>query len=1812
MSKVSGATAKTKPTVDPAEKKKAEKPKKRNEQSAARSSNPSANAQQCAPKPSGQPQPSSTGSVAPAKRNTQLQGSASGTGILSLPSKPTVSPPKVLIPQGSASGTGVVGLPTKPAGTRSAGSPPVKPGQQAHGAAPGTGRNGAPDAQGSHRPGPNAGTAAGGPPVKPGTQPRGSASGTGIVGVATKPNVPSVKQVTDLAHTMENIDKGVERLEKNAPPRDHEARKLRDDLRDATDLARRQNLSPDQRAAAERELALTRGRAREYVATHLAKAADDQVGKVLEKSLTQNDRARLVAPAVEAQRANEAVSKNHSDETTKRALETQKKYTDALRSSLNPDQRARYDAAERDRQLSQQALQTVKQENSTERAFFQLQDLKKDPTALKGIPPKQIEFTELQYAKTLHDRNTRTLALDVDRRLKAGDTSHLPALNRALDRGATLDQQIANTRGQAEQQIKEMNAVRSERPPRYTYDPKIDPKREPEKALRAELAARLLGGPSNGKSHLSLEQQFGVHTPQLAAALADGNPLSQSVYSDLFGGKDPLTGKQQAPLWKEMGISREKLRETLTERPWEVASRQLGKPLSEESYNKLQQINGPLGHLLNMGADPAKALTLQESWSAHFYGGTDPFTQEQLKPVWERWGSKSPQLLNDVLGTDAAASATLPSLIGGKDPKTGQVKKQPWGDKPELYAADNLRQAKSILGIESAHIPANAVPGDAIEPYALGLTSNAAYQQFQYQNPMGLAQSPHMRNGPEHTIEGDKRKAKLAAASVTDPLGGVGLFGLVNGGKKPPEGAAVGDASGGLSKQPPKYQAHGFYQVYPGGNQENVALVKLQRMPRFDQKQLDAHRKELIKEQTSELLKDVNKPSRFQRWRAERKAERYANGELQKLQESRFVKGMGSWTDAGGNVMVFTGKSDESRDDSRARRPAVLGVDWGRAPDGSLDSLALTGAGQLPGKSSPRWHAVGGQIQIGKDAQGDWQLTGGSPVGEIGKRRWQFYPNLTRDPDSGALSGGVTAGTGRGLIEFGLQNDVGKPREHLNPQPARRNENGLGPHQVYSDPSTSGWNAGFMVGNNGKALGAAADHTRRVETETYAELKPGTNARQAAKDLFTRLGRNGAPELTQLAPGTGISNTESTTDGQRVNAFYSLVNVSGSHGDGVETRTQLSRPTDTTWKLSRVEAGQQEFAAAIGVGGFGPGGSKWDKQQQGETFTLTGTRLPNIKDPLVPATTRAAVNDYLRGGVFPNATQLDSKIPSNQRQQYEKVRNEFVNSRTDLSRAEADQKAKEAAVRQSSDNSQARNQLTDANNRVKDANGRYLKALQNINDVARRAFEPGDKVMPGLTLDSKMTRDTDGSSTSIGPWLVHRRETTRTEVKQQDNVRESTALDRSWMFRPDLKEQLGADKPKVGDEHFTFSTHSEVRLNPIGDAPGERGVPDGLPYNVVKDVDSRGDKTALNAVGAGKNVHVNGTLSVDASAKQLRVLGASMNANKYGKDLWKSFAARTSQMSAMAQGQATQGDFVVKNPEYADNLRPNLVPVLMDETLRSAERNKVALDDKLAKTFANTDSVDKFKKLPPQQQKMFTDLVLASSSADHSPYEALAMMSTRPAPPKGASGLRGDEEFAKGVKDIVKRFDDMNFAAINPKPVDPKQPSRNPQARIYLDATSELVRFLRDQAPSTKTKDELRNQTAFQTALPQAVADQLSKGTDVLAKELTRESVRHEIPPGQRISVREWTQWRAVKEQVTTDDSPGKLAALAMKAGPVKAWSSLADRRIDVKDVFKHLGSSADDHLLRLALVNMLSPGASATQQAFLEQQRRLAAKQLG
>lgn len=1338
--------------------------------------------------------------------------------------------------------------------------------------------------------------------------------------------------------------------------------------------------------------------------------------------------------------------------------------------------------------------------------------------------------------------------------------------------------------------------------PLFGYDPDYDPKLQPDLALRAELTARLLGGPANGKPHLQPEQIERVRTDELAAALADGNPIEQSLYANLYGGHDLLTNQDLRPLWERMGISRDELRRTLVEQPWKVASYHLGREFAAEDYAKLQAIDGPLGHLLNMGVDPRTALTLQATWSANFYGGHDPVTQAQLKPVWQQWGMESPQQLQQLFENDPAAAITLAELLGGLNPATGQAAPQPWLASPEQHGAQNLQVAQDLLDLQLLSLPPKLVPAGMWQPYVLGLTAPSVNDQIRYQNPLGLAQSPHIRNGKEIRTLG-----QMGLLTTTmDALGGMGLFGLVAGGN--PLAVAPNAASGPVDPAAPqsntpftqKYQIHGFFQVFPGGEQESVWLLKVQRLPRFSEQQLQALRTHY--EQVARNYHETRTYPPGQKPTAAQINERIAQAvqnEMSRYTQSRFVKPMGSWTDAGGNVMLFLGTADETGG-NRARRPMIVGADWALATDGSLDRFGGIVGGPMLGKlapgAQPYWHGAGLQFQMGRDSNGNWVPTSiPTPTIEWGTRRYQVYPMLYLDPDTHAPNGfNIWGGTGYHLAQVGIQNDTANPDMDLNLSADPATNNGMGPNVAYSDPSAHSFTLGYMGGSGGRALGFAVDLTTQSTTKVFVPIdaRGFDAAKQGAVDLHAQLMGGNAPQWTDIPVGSAVSSTDVNSDAVRVMAFIKLFTLGAGNGSTLMSNTQVHRTGGQSWTIGRYEENQHEHSVTAGILGVGIGGRWWDGRLRGESFELTAS------GGQIDSASKEAVSRYLAEGLFPNALGLDGRFQGPQAEQYRQLRDDFIAAKTDL------ETKTQAALAETDDTvpplRPGDSKKDQAESAAEAAAGSYWTAFERLNDFCRTSLKPGDTIMPGLKLVQTAVRGTDGVSGSLLFGEFYRREAVNGEIRSENNVVSTYELSRDWWFAPEVRQGY-AGKTGQGPDGFTLSTRSEVKAHP----PAVTNKPIGLPYDIVKDIPTNAYPVMLTAAGKDKDVALTGKLSVNLSAEQIAAIGNDLNNGPGSAQLWESFATRAS--AVFAQPNDTRNNLYARAPEYIDNAPLGLnregavLSFLKDEAVLRAGRHGVQVTPDLIEKFSQTRSPEAFRQLSEGERRLFADLVLQTASGDHSPYETLAVLAVTQTTATSSPPLLGEDARSAMFEDIVRHFEGLRFYPGNidltQTWIDPArvQSHQDPNARIYMEPTAELLRFVRDEPVSDETRGIVLGQSSFEASLPERVTQLEGKTLEGL-KQRFAELAGPTGYYGEPAEINE--------PYARAPDIAATLIAIALKDGSDAAWQAMRDHGFTAQQAFEYLRGDDQYQILRQGLIDVLAPNAPPQEQALLTAQQ--------
>ncbi|UTV41891.1 LysM peptidoglycan-binding domain-containing protein (plasmid) [Ensifer adhaerens] len=1251
--------------------------------------------------------------------------------------------------------------------------------------------------------------------------------------------------------------------------------------------------------------------------------------------------------------------------------------------------------------------------------------------------------------------------------------------------------------------------------------------------LRQDLAARYLGGPGyRGETQRTPEEIYGVPTEKLPEKMADNNPLERAAYTSMYGGSDPVTGEIRRPLWEELGISRDELRQTMVERPWEITSHHMRRPVTEEQYNQLQAVDGPLGHLLNMGVDPETALSIQATWSAHFHGGYDPISQSQLKPVWERWGLESADQLTTLFEDSPAASIKLEELIGGVDPVTGKIEAAPWGDRSaEAYGAAQLRKAQDILNIQVLPTMKNVASKEDAELFALGFTTPSGTKQIEYVNPLQFAQSPSFRNGLQ------LRDGNIIVSNLMDPMGGVGLFGLVKG--YPPQ--MVQNLDQRLvpgTNEKVKYQAHGLFQVFPE-NGEVVLLSKIQRLP-----------------------KASGRPD----------------------PDSQFAKVMGRWSEAGGGVTFFVGKGDET-EGSRGRTPKIAGVNWANAPDGTIERFGTALA--APFSPSER-RAMGMQFQMGRNGNGEWVPSGLGAVTEWSTNRYQFWPMVTWDPNGGGLTGGsIFGGTGWTLGQFGLHYDPSRPTSRLGLLGG--GSDGRSASVTYSDPSVFGIDLGGMHGKAGRAAGLGFTRGDGSNVAVSVDVVDGNvdAAERQAKSYHDRIARGEITPL-DLPAGVRVTSTAQEATSFRAMGFAWLVNVGGGKGSGLNVTTEVGRTGENSWTVSRYDEPTSDWSWNAGIYGVGPGGHHWDAHMRGETLDITAPAGADGK-PALQGEARGALDRYLTEGLLPGALAAESRFQGEAAENYRNVREGFQTSGLVLSEAQA-----------TYDNNPTKETLK-ALDRAKTG---YSDRRADLNDFLRDQLKPGDELMPGIRIASTSRRDSQGSRPSfVVP--MEAKTITRGETRTEDNTYFSYELSRRPLFGDDYSNQHAG---RTGENVDVFQLSSTGTVRSGG---GHRSH--WLPRETVEKLDNRSVYGPLWEASGRGETEIAGTVSVDFTDAQIVQLGRSLSEGPQGDALWQSMANRASGVFG--------DDFLERNPEYMDN-HSNLLSLSRAADSAAEARDLKDTDsffdrltsnedegsrDRLAKKFAGVTSPEAFAALSNKEQEVFIEVVAKSASADHSPYEATALIAAIPSEDRRSDLFRhlveGIAETNQPLADNVnhgRRPDDDRDLGPNDRGTD--------RVTYFDDPTMEFVRFLQQDVGDRGVRAMFLQQTGFRSALPSEIESRRGKPVHDLAREVSKKYTIEKTTsvPGGR-SPRDYVALTHDEAR----DVVGIIAAVGEQQGSDGAWQFMKANGIDPAQVFLKLPQDkGHDQVLRQALIDVLRPGSlgeGKAMVALLEYQQGLA-----
>jgi hypothetical protein len=441
------------------------------------------------------------------------------------------------------------------------------------------------------------------------------------------------------------------------------------------------------------------------------------------------------------------------------------------------------------------------------------------------------------------------------------------------------------------------------------------------------------------------------------------------------------------------------------------------------------------------------------------------------------------------------------------------------------------------------------------------------------------------------------------------------------------------------------------------------------------------------------------------------------------------------------------------------------------------------------------------------------------------------------------------------------------------------------------------------------------------------------------------------------------------------------------------------------------------------------------------------------------------------------------------------------------------------------------------------------------------------------------------------------RERVTGEVKFEDHEIGSYELTRDWWFAPEVKQQY-TDQTGKGPDSYTLSTQSEVKSHP----PADWNKPVGVPYDIVKDVTTDAYLPMLDAVNAGKDVEVKGKLSVNLTAGQMLAIGASLNTGPDSQRLWNSFAARA---STAFDGVNGADNLLTHAPEYFDNIgKQGIVDMyhlklLQVRAEKAAEDNGVKWNDDLKKKFAEVSSPEQFRQLSEKERKLFTDVLLLTSSADHSPYEALAPLAVMQSDAPNAQPLISEDARSQAFEQIVKQFETMTFSPGNePDWRKVAGPYENPDDRIYMEPTSELLRFVRDDQSSDAVKGMVFSQAGFQASLPESITKRLDDSKKDLEQEFKEEM-----------------QWKPVYSPkagapinyTRATNAASSLLAIASKEGSEAAWAVMDKYGIKAEDVLKLLSDYRSDKemILKQALIDVLSPAAPAGQRTVFNAQQK-------
>jgi hypothetical protein len=786
---------------------------------------------------------------------------------------------------------------------------------------------------------------------------------------------------------------------------------------------------------------------------------------------------------------------------------------------------------------------------------------------------------------------------------------------------------------------------------------------------------------------------------------------------------------------------------------------------------------------------------------------------------------------------------------------------------------------------------------------------------------------------------------------------------------------------------------------------------------------------------------------------------------------------------------------------------------------------------------------------------------------------------VTWDPDGGGLTGGsIFGGTGWTLGQFGLHHDPSRPTTRLDLLGG--GSDGRSASVTYSDPSVFGIDLGGMHGKAGRAAGLGFTRGDGGNVAVSVGVVDG-NVEAAERQAKSYHDRIASGEITplDLPKGVRVNSTAQEATSFRAMGFAWLVNFGGGKGGGLNVTTEVGRTGENSWTVSRYDEPTSDWSWNVGIYGVGPGGHHWDAHMRGETLEITAPAGADGK-PALQGEVRPALDRYLTEGLLPGATTMEGRFQGDAAETYRSVRDDFLTSGRILSEAQA---------------TYDKDPTEETLNALDRAKTEYSDRRADLNDFLRGQLKPGDELMPGIRVASTSRRDSEGNRPSfVIP--MEAKTITRGETRTKDNTYFSYELSRRPLFGDDYSNQHAARTGKDVDL-FQLSSTGTVRS-------GGGYLSHWLPRETIEQLDNRSVYRPLWEASGRGETEITGTVSVNFTDAQIVQLGRSLSEGPQGDALWRSMANRASGVFG--------DDFLARNPEYINN---NTDLLGLSRAADSAAEARGLKDtdsffdrltsnedqgsrERLAKKFAGVTSPEAFAALSKEEQEVFIEVVAKSASADHSAYEATALIAAIPSEDRRSDlfrhlveGIAETNQPLAGNVNGGRRLDDNRDLGPNDRGAD--------RVTYFDDPTMEFVRFLQQDVGDRGVREMFLQQTGFRSALPSEIESRRGKPVNDLAREVSEKYTTEKttyFPGGPSPS-----DYVALTHDEARD-VVGVIAAVGEQQGSDGAWKFMKDNGVDPAQVFLKLKQDdGHDKILRQALIDVLRPGSLGEGKAAVE-----------